>query len=156
MSTDKTFCIHEGCKNYACWRHIDRAPTGRPISVADLAGLYNCSCGTPAKDIARKAMLTAICRGTQNTAYACNDACKAMCDRAGGCAFCEAIANEVETEYTPIVEARWLDVTRPGQVTCGGNPVYACSNCGGVYGSHELFPTARYCRECGARMKGLV
>ena len=61
--------------------------------------------------------------------------------------------NEVLVEYTPVVEAIWVDVTRPGEVTCGGNPVYACSRCGDVYGSFELFPSAKYCRNCGAKMK---
>lgn len=58
-------------------------------------------------------------------------------------------------EYAPIVEAEWVDATKPGQITCGGNPVYACGRCGEVYGSFELFPSAKYCRECGAKMKGV-
>ena len=56
-------------------------------------------------------------------------------------------------EYIPIIEAYWVDVTKPGQITCGGNPVYACGNCGEVYGSFEIIPSAKYCKECGARMK---
>ena len=56
-------------------------------------------------------------------------------------------------EYVPVVEAYWVDVTKPGQITCGGNPVYACGNCGKVYGSFEIIPSAKYCEECGARMK---
>jgi hypothetical protein len=63
---------------------------------------------------------------------------------------------DVLIEYLPVIEANWVDVTKPGQITCGGNPVYACSRCGDIYGSHELFPSAKYCRECGARMKGVV
>jgi hypothetical protein len=55
-------------------------------------------------------------------------------------------------EYAPVVEAEWIDVTIPGQITCGGNPVYACGSCRAVYGSFELIPSAKYCRECGARM----
>jgi hypothetical protein len=58
-------------------------------------------------------------------------------------------------EYAPVTEADWVDDTKPGQVTCGGNPVYACGSCGDVYGSFELFPSAKYCRECGARMRGV-
>ena len=58
-------------------------------------------------------------------------------------------------EYVPLLEADWVDVTRPGQVTCGGNPVYACGNCGYIYGSFELFPSANYCENCGAKMKGV-
>lgn len=56
-------------------------------------------------------------------------------------------------EYVPVIEAYWIDVTKPGQITCGGNPVYACGNCGEVYGSFEIIPSAKYCKECGARMK---
>ena len=62
---------------------------------------------------------------------------------------------EVLVEYVPVIEAEWVDVTQPGQITCGGNPVYACGNCGDVYGSFELFPSAKYCKECGAHMKGV-
>lgn len=62
-------------------------------------------------------------------------------------------ANEVLVEYVPKVEATWVDATKPGQITCGGNPVYACGNCGDIYGSFELFPTAQYCKMCGARLR---
>ena len=65
-------------------------------------------------------------------------------------------AIEAEVDKHEIVKASWIDVTKPGQATCGGNPVYACSNCGYVYGSFEIFPSAKYCRECGAKMKGAV
>ena len=58
-------------------------------------------------------------------------------------------------KYVPVIEACWVDVTKPGQITCGGNPVYACGNCGDVYGSFEIFPSAKYCKECGAKMKGV-
>lgn len=64
-------------------------------------------------------------------------------------------ANEVLIEYTPVIEATWVDVTKPGQITCGGNPVYACGRCGDIYGSFEIFPSAKYCKECGAKMKGV-
>jgi hypothetical protein len=56
-------------------------------------------------------------------------------------------------EYAPVVEAAWVDVTKPGQLTCGGNPVYACGNCGDIYGSFEIFPSAQYCKMCGARLR---
>lgn len=62
--------------------------------------------------------------------------------------------NEELVEYTPVIIAEWIDVTKPGQVTCGGNPVYACGRCGKIYGSHEIFPSAKYCEECGAKMTG--
>lgn len=64
-------------------------------------------------------------------------------------------AGETVVEYSPVVEAYWVDVTKPGQITCGGNPVLACGNCGDVYGSFEMFPSAKYCKECGAKMKGV-
>lgn len=60
--------------------------------------------------------------------------------------------NEVLIEYAPVVEASWINVTKPGQITCGGNPVYACGRCGDIYGSFEIIPSAKYCRECGAKM----
>ena len=63
--------------------------------------------------------------------------------------------DEELVEYVPVVEACWEDITKPGQVTCGGNPFYACGRCGTQYGSFEIFPSAKYCRECGARMKGV-
>ena len=56
-------------------------------------------------------------------------------------------------EYAPIIEMEWEDVTIPGQITCGGNAVWACGNCGAIYGSHQIYPTAKYCNECGARAK---
>jgi rubredoxin len=31
--------------------------------------------------------------------------------------------------------------------------MYACGNCGDVYGSFEIIPSAKYCKKCGARMK---
>lgn len=61
--------------------------------------------------------------------------------------------DEVLLEYTPVVEAYWVDVTKPGQITCGGNPVYACGRCGHIYGSHRIIPDATYCEKCGAKMK---
>lgn len=60
--------------------------------------------------------------------------------------------NEVLIEYAPVIKASWIDVTKPGQITCGGNPVYACGRCGEIYGSFELIPSAKYCKACGAKM----
>lgn len=62
-------------------------------------------------------------------------------------------SGEELVEYVPAVEADWLDVTKPGQITCGGNPVYACGRCGDIYGSFEIIPSAKYCRACGAKMR---
>ena len=36
-----------------------------------------------------------------------------------------------------------------GGFSPGGNPLYRCSKCGWVYGTHSVFPTYRYCPECG-------
>lgn len=47
----------------------------------------------------------------------------------------------------------WVESpTGRGMFTCGGNPVYECSECGYVYGSFEIYPSAKYCRDCGVRM----
>ena len=56
-------------------------------------------------------------------------------------------ADVVEVRY-----GKWIDVTPPGYFTCGGNPVYGCSECGYIYGSYKIFPSAKYCQECGAKM----
>ena len=47
--------------------------------------------------------------------------------------------------------ATWVP-ERAGGFTPGGNPIYHCSNCGYVYGSHELYPQAKYCKGCERRM----
>lgn len=47
----------------------------------------------------RQRLLKAICNGTQNTNYSCNDTCKAMCDVAGACAYCSYIADAIEEEF---------------------------------------------------------
>ena len=57
------------------------------------------------------------------------------------------VADVAEVRY-----GRWIDVTPLGCFTCGGNPVYGCSECGYIYGSHKIFPSAKYCQECGAKM----
>lgn len=58
-------------------------------------------------------------------------------------------------EYAPIdeIEMEWTDVSMPGQITCGGNAVWACGRCGAIYGSHQIYPSAKYCSECGAKAK---
>lgn len=43
---------------------------------------------------------------------------------------------------------------KTGGFSPGGNPLYRCSNCGWVYGTHSVFPTFRYCPECGKKMNG--
>lgn len=42
--------------------------------------------------------------------------------------------------------------TGAGYLTPGGNPVYECESCGFVYGAHEIFPSAKICRNCGRLM----
>ena len=63
------------------------------------------------------------------------------------------VEGDTLVEYAPIVEAYWEDITEPGQVTCGGNPYYACGRCGNHYGSFSIIPRANYCEHCGAKMK---
>lgn len=119
--------------------------------------------------IDREVLQEAICKGLQKTTLYCPHTTKAICGAKGDCAYCAAIANEVDklnyimekrgtseiVRDNHIAEAGWVDVTKPGQITCGGNPVYACSRCGFVYGSFQLFPSANYCENCGAKMKGV-
>ena len=59
-------------------------------------------------------------------------------------------------EYAPITEAVWINITTPYQAAYGDTRIYLCGSCGAVYCSSELFPSARYCRSCGARMKGVT
>ena len=47
----------------------------------------------------RQRLLRAICIGTQNTSYRCNDTCKSLCDVAGGCVYCSYIADAIEDEF---------------------------------------------------------
>ena len=58
----------------------------------------------------------------------------------------------IKNKKSPEEVAEWVDASVPGQITCGGNPVYACGKCGKIYGSHELIPSAKYCSECGVRL----
>lgn len=155
---DIIYCSHIDCYFTDCARHQYNAPEGKGISIADLDDGY---CFVPEQLIATKArhtrerLVSAICKGTQNTNYKCDNPAKAMCDVDGSCYYCELIAEAVLDEFKDCREgeAYWVDATKPGQITCGGNPVYTCGRCGDIYGSHELFPSAKYCRECGAKMK---
>jgi hypothetical protein len=152
-----TYCSHTDCYYRDCTRHQSNAPKDRDISIADLNDGY---CFIPESLVTTKhrhkkeRLTSAICRGTQSTNYKCDNPTKAMCDADGSCYYCAAIADAIEEEFKYLNgEAFWIDVTKPGQITCGGNPVYACSRCGNVYGSYELFPSAKYCAKCGARLK---
>ena len=155
-----TYCSHTDCYYRGCTRHQSHAPEGRDISIADLNDGY---CFIPESLLETKAkhkrerLMSAICKGIQNTAYKCDNPTRAMCDVAGGCACCAIITDAVEEEFKYSHEgvAEWIDVTEPGQITCGGNPVYACGRCRTVYGSFEIVPSAKYCKECGARMRGV-
>lgn len=40
-----------------------------------------------------------------------------------------------------------------GGFSPGGNPLYRCSNCNWIFGTHMLHPNYRYCPECGSVMK---
>ena len=56
-----------------------------------------------------------------------------------------------DTDGNLVITMEWKDVSEPGQITCGGNPLYACGHCGHIYGSHEIYPSAPCCDNCGAR-----
>lgn len=43
----------------------------------------------------RKQLAKLICEATQKTSYKCNDACKALCDCEGCCAYCMTIAEHL-------------------------------------------------------------
>lgn len=52
---------------------------------------------------------------------------------------------------SPVVKretGEWI-AEHHGGFSPGGNPLYRCSKCGWVYGTHSVFPTYRYCPECG-------
>ena len=155
---DITYCSHIDCYYRDCARHQSNAPEGRDISIADLNDGY---CFIPESLLETKhrhmkeRLMSAICKGTQNTNYRCDNPTRAMCDADGSCYYCETIAEAVIEEFKDCREgeAYWIDVAKPGQITCGGNPVYACGRCGKVYGSFEIVPSAEYCSGCGARMK---
>ena len=42
---------------------------------------------------------------------------------------------------------------KTGGYSPGGNPLYKCSNCGWVFGTHMIIPNYKYCPECGSLMK---
>ena len=134
---DITYCSHIDCYYRDCTRHQCRAPEGQAISIADLNDGY---CFIPVELVKtkhkhlRERLAAAICKGTQNTNYKCDNPTRAMCDVDGGCYYCENIAEAVIEEFKDRIEgeAYWIDITKPGQITCGGNPVYACGRCGDV------------------------
>ena len=45
--------------------------------------------------IDREWLANRICEATQKTNYKCNDACKALCDGKGCCAYCLTIADHI-------------------------------------------------------------
>jgi len=101
-----TYCSRISCRQETCFRHQKRAPLYTEISIADLDD--NCYLSPEvddamtieairrSQDATRNDLLAAICRGTQKTNYKCSDACKALCDSNGSCAYCSTIADAVE------------------------------------------------------------
>ena len=55
-------------------------------------------------------------------------------------------------ESTKEKAGRWVK-QKGGGFTPGGNPVYECSECGWVFGSHMITPNYSYCPNCGSKMK---
>ena len=49
------------------------------------------------------------------------------------------------------ITMEWINVAKPDQITCGGNPLYACGHCGYIYGSYEIYPSVEHCPNCGAK-----
>ena len=94
---DITYCSHIDCYyKEDCPRHQIHAPSGIIISIADLDDGY-CFVPEPNKQPSvRENLLAAICRGTQNTNYACDTVCRSMCGNDGTCVFCATIADAVE------------------------------------------------------------
>ena len=94
---DITYCSHVNCYYRDCTRHQSHAPTDRPISITDLNDGY---CFSPKQDpifkSSRDDLLSAICKGVQNTSYKCDNPTRALCDVDGGCYFCDTIANAVK------------------------------------------------------------
>lgn len=95
-----TYCSHTECTNTSCFRHQRNATNKVFISIADLLGdcCYQHSNVDDCKEssIRRMALLAAICRGTQKTAYSCDDTCKALCGNDGTCVYCATIADAIE------------------------------------------------------------
>jgi hypothetical protein len=92
--SDRTYCSRVNCVHIDCSRHQDNAPNGAIISIADLNDGWCFDEAGETDD--RKRLLAAICRGTQKTNYTCTDACKALCDSNGNCAYCSIIADSIE------------------------------------------------------------
>ena len=96
---DITYCSQIDCYYRDCMRHQCKATADRAISIADLNDGY---CFTPEPKVdpafksSREELLAAICKGVQSTNYRCDNPTRAMCDVAGGCYFCETIANAIE------------------------------------------------------------
>lgn len=89
---DITYCSKRLCAHNECDRHYTKAPRARGNSYADLNdGCY--------EYIYRKMLLSAICKGTQKTSYKCTDACKAMCNNNGTCAYCSIIAESIAETF---------------------------------------------------------
>ena len=85
------YCILSDCVKKDCRFHLSTAPKGVVVESTDqdlgcYVGPYN----------RRKDLLRAICVGTQKTNYKCSDACKALCDSNGSCAYCSTIADSIE------------------------------------------------------------
>lgn len=93
----KTYCSHIDCYYRDCTRHQNNAPKNTDVSIADLNDGY---CFIPKQDHEfrsnREDLLSAICRGVQNTTYKCDNPTRALCDVDGGCYFCATIADAVE------------------------------------------------------------
>jgi hypothetical protein len=101
---DKTYCSHTECVQTGCDRHQIGAPSGTYISIADLLS-DSCFISKPQQNIGvdvtndRSRLLAAICRGTQNTNYKCDEVCKAMCSSVGDCYYCASIADVIVEEF---------------------------------------------------------
>lgn len=101
-----TYCSRISCRQETCLRHQKHVPLYTEISIADLDdGCYlspevddamTIEAIKRSQDAARNDLLAAICRGTQKTNYKCSDACKALCDSNGSCAYCSTIADSIE------------------------------------------------------------
>lgn len=63
-------------------------------------------------------------------------------------------APSVEENYDETIlhkHAKWIP-EHHGGFSPGGNPLYRCSNCGWIFGTHMIFPNYRYCPDCGSVM----
>jgi hypothetical protein len=90
---DITYCSKTDCEHTICIRNQARAPKQEDISIADFS--LDCKVYLPVT-AKRKDLLQAVCYGTQNTAYYCNDDTKVLCGAAGACAYCATIADAIE------------------------------------------------------------